>query len=304
MFGTQIHLVTFIFICFQGSLIFPSLVNYLANTNQKFRLRFFYLNFLFFLYNLTSGLFPNPEYYINEIAQNIIGFSVGICTAIFLVFYIYKEHNIKPVYFLSIRMVIYVLLADFYIAFIIPYVITFDIKFSRNFFLILPLLFILAILILTLKKLYTDYKIQKYPFYKIKIILGIIALLSLTSLPLTILILGDHQLIEHSLFNISYFVLTSFFVLRTIFLSRIDNKFNKLEGFTREKQLYNLLTDRQKEIAFLIYKNSDKTYDELAELIYIQSNTFSSHCASIFKKLQLQERNKNGLKLFMRTLYK
>lgn len=288
VFGTEIHIVTFIFLVFQGIILIPTFIAYFIKRSDGYLLRFAILNLLFFLYNLISGLVPDENIPVNRLSQDILAYSVGITCAIFYLYYVYAEHNIKPVKFLSIRTIFIALVIDFVFLFIIPYTMTNNLVLSRSIFLVIPLLIGLGAIINVFLRLFSDFKKNKNKYYKFRILSGIIAVLSIFSLPLTIVLFGDNQPIEHFCFNVGFIFLSISYVFKMRYLSNIDKSHINQSNFDK-------LTTRQKEIAYLIKKHPNKTFEELAEILFLNPKTVSSHASRIYVTLQLKSKSKKGL---------
>lgn len=301
MFGTQVNVVTFIFVLLQVSFIAPSIISFLIK-HEIDRLRFVILNLLFLSYNVVNGMVPDENLEINIISQDIVGYLTGITCVVYFVYYIYEEYNIQPLKILNLKTIIYILILDFILLFIIPYTATKNLNFSRNIFLVIPLLLAFGVIFIIFKKLLKDLKHAVNGYYRFKILAGGSAMLSVISLPFVIFTLGDNQLIEHSFFNIGFFMICISYAYRLVYDSKVNESMLKKIEHSIKINLFNNLSTRQKEIVKLICDNPEKTYNELAGIIYIQPNTFSSHATKIFQKLNLQQRNKEGLLLFFENI--
>lgn len=301
MFGTEIHLVTFLYIVFQASLIIPSILSILIQPNEKFRIRFFILNLLFLSYNITNGLFPDNRLNLNLQSQNIIGWSVGFITVVFLLFYIYQEYNIKPLKLGKMQNLIVILSISFLFLFIIPYVMTNDLGLSRILFLISTLVFVVITVYSSFMKFIKDYKKTSDSYYLFRFITGYLSVFSVICLPIIILSLGDNQPIEHGFFNFGFIFIAITYAFKMIRNNKINIKMESKNSIDKEK--YNGLTDRQKEICFLIYNNPKLNNKDLSSMIFIEAKTFSSHTTKIYDKLNLQNRSKDGLYNFLLKLY-
>lgn len=59
--GTQMHMVTFAITAFEVAALFFQVIYFLERPNDPKRLLYLILLTLFVLYNVTSGLFPDPN---------------------------------------------------------------------------------------------------------------------------------------------------------------------------------------------------------------------------------------------------
>jgi len=77
VFGTEMHLVTFIFLLLEVLMFFYQFIHYLQRPQDRGRMLYLVLLFLLITYNITGGLFPHPNIPISIITQNIIAYGSG-----------------------------------------------------------------------------------------------------------------------------------------------------------------------------------------------------------------------------------
>ncbi|CAM1358664.1 membrane hypothetical protein [Tenacibaculum sediminilitoris] len=270
MFGTQIHPITFFFILLQITISFLSFFNWLRNPKEKDRVRYIFVVISFLAYNITSGIIPDENLHFNRIAQDIIAYTVGISCAVYFLYYLYKDFKIKPVKFLSANTVLAILGLDFLFLFIIPYIITYNLNISRNLFLIIPILICFAALSNINYYLYNDFSKEQNWYYKARIFCGAFAMLSLISFPLTIIIFGDNQPIEHTVFNLGFISVSISYILKIRYLTDINARIKKQMNSSAKDKIH--INDKEKEIIYLILTNPNKTYDELVEKYFSENN--------------------------------
>ncbi len=291
MFGTEIHLITLVYASVQLVILVFQTINYMVRPNDKSRARFLLLTLAFIGYNIISGFVPDPQIAAPIIVQNIIAWIMGITTASYLLYYIYIEHSIAPLHFLNIKSIGYALLVSFVILFLIPYILTQDLNFARHLFLGLPLLLSLACLIHITYTLSKDFIASENIHYRFRIFSGGLGIISIFSLPAIILLLGDHQVIEHSAFSFGYFMIAIAYIKHHVYNSRIEYEFftqhqpDTLANITTTESpaiiAPSALSMREKEIVlFLIAGYSN---DRISEEIYISEQEVSQHIDAIFK---------------------
>lgn len=297
MFGTEIHIATFIYLSFQLFILSFQIVYFLFKPDSKSRLRFLILTLLFFLYNTISGLVPDQNIPIETLYQNIAAWTIGISTAIYFLHFIYKEHNIRPIQFLSIRNIIYSIIIAFIVLFLIPYVTTKNLSLSRNIFLVLPIFLSIACLANITFVLAKDYLAAKNLHYKFRILCGGSGMMSIVALPVIILILGDNQTVEHSAFSAGYFIISFAYLRHQIYNTKIEQDLlEKLQKEPSNKNNHNHeyivnlygLTDREKEIMLLIIIG--RNYFEISNEIYLSEDIVLKHVSNIFRKTKIQNR--------------
>ena len=281
MQGTEILITTLIYLIFQALIFSFQLIYFLFKPDDKSRLRFLILTLLFFLYNTISGLAPDQNIPVDILYQNVIAWVTGISTAIYFLYFIYNEHNIKPVRFLNIKNIIYSIILSFVILFLLPYAITENLNLSRNTFLVLPIFLAISCLINIFLFLTKDYIASKNLHYKFRILSGGLGMISIVALPLIILIFGDNQLIEHSVFSAGYFIIALAYVRHQIYNTKIEqNLLLKLQkgsidqNSLRRNYIINLygLSSVEREVMLLVIKGYN--YYKISEEITFQNKLF------------------------------
>lgn len=272
MFGTEIHPLTFFYICSFLIMLFPVLVNLHKGKYKKFHLDFLLLLICILLNNLSSGLLPDKNLPINILSQNIIAYFLGFTTIIYYFVYLSKYYNINFRNRITINQIFCVLVADLILGFIVPYTITHDLALSRKIFLIFPIILIIILIVIILKE-----KVSKYFFYeniveKYHVFTGIMGIISVVSTPIIMFTLGDNQDIEQTFFNLGFFFIAIEYFLyqKTIHATMMKDNFS--------------LTERESEILSLLILNPNITFSELGENLNISEKTVSAHMSRIYKK--------------------
>jgi signal transduction histidine kinase/DNA-binding NarL/FixJ family response regulator len=141
VFGTKMHIVTFLIIVFEMLFFFYQIVHFLSRPSDKKRLYYVILLYLLIQYNIISGLFPNPDYSLPILFQNIILFIAGIVMAMYFPYYFYKAFNLSKLKFYAYWGSICFLFIPFILFFLIPYCITQDFESSKKLLLIVGFLY-------------------------------------------------------------------------------------------------------------------------------------------------------------------
>ncbi len=102
------------------------------------RTRFLKLITLFIIYNLCSGLFPDPQYPIDVLTQNVLAYGSGIALATYYFYYLVKELNIQEDRIFNTKFLLSSLSLSFIVGFIVTYLITGDLVLSKLTFIIFP----------------------------------------------------------------------------------------------------------------------------------------------------------------------
>jgi hypothetical protein len=147
--GTQMHIVTFAITAFEVAALFFQVVYFLERPNDKSRRLYLILLVSFILYNITSGLFPDPNIPIPETIQNVIAYLIAFATSMYFVYYYYKAFDLKLLRFFATFGSIIFLFVPFIFLFVVPYFITGNLELSRKLAVVLPFLYGLAFIIAT-----------------------------------------------------------------------------------------------------------------------------------------------------------
>ncbi len=88
MYGTQMHLVTFIIICVEFIMLVLQTGRYLWRLEDKHRGRYSLLLFLLIVYDFTRGIFPDARWSISIPLQHMISYGAGFLTAAYFPFFL------------------------------------------------------------------------------------------------------------------------------------------------------------------------------------------------------------------------
>lgn len=263
---------TWFFIIIQSHLIIPSLVWAFVDLKSKSRLRFFFFNLFFFCYNLVNGAVPNAEMGIPVEVQNIIGWVVGLCLTVYYSYNLYAEYSVGL--HSRVRVVYFYLIVGFTFIFLIPYLITKDLSWCRNNFLSITMVAGMLIVYDIVKSVCIRYKSVKD---KANPLSAFIMLLSFLLFPLSIIVLGDNQVVVHLCYNLGYAANTYYFAIQIINGSPVSKNIDKL-------------TPSEKKICYLILDKPNLTFKELGVCLYKSPHTLSKQASSMYGKLHVKNK--------------
>lgn len=227
MFGTQMHIVTFVILVFQILVLFAQILFFFSRPNDKSRLRFLILIITYIFYNLFSGIYPDKQYAPSLFIQNIIAYLVGIFVSVYFVFYIYKEFDIYPFKHFDVKTLFFVLMSGFVVLFVIPYFLSGNLSLSRKIFISVPLMVSFAFLYQIGNELIKLYKKTsnslKSKYYKYRIISGYLGLFTLSLLPVIVAI-GDYQSIEQPVVNFGFIIMMSVYIIDFVHQAQQETK--------------------------------------------------------------------------------
>src|SRR5688500_12134159 len=132
VFGTEMHLITFVFLVLEVLMFFFQFIYFLSRPNDKTRLWYLILLFLLIVYNITGGLLPDKNIPIPVQIQNIIAYGCGFTMAMYFPFYFYKAWDLKKLRFHAYYGIFVFLLLPFLIFFVIIYSLTNNIDLVRK----------------------------------------------------------------------------------------------------------------------------------------------------------------------------
>ncbi|XHR95547.1 hypothetical protein ACFJIV_02240 [Mucilaginibacter sp. UC70_90] len=94
VFGTQIHIVTFLFILLETGMFIFQFFYYLFRPKDMQRKLYLILLGLMLFYNITGGLFPDPKINIPISLQMMVAYGSGFLMAAYFPFYFYKAFEL------------------------------------------------------------------------------------------------------------------------------------------------------------------------------------------------------------------
>lgn len=289
--GTQMHMVTFAITAFEVAVLFFQVVYLLERPNDKNRLLYLIMLVLFILYNVTSGLFPDPAIPIDIMMQNVIAYLIAFITSMYFVYYYYKAFDLKLLRFFATFGSLIFLFLPFACLFVIPYFITGDLALSRKLTVVIPFLYGVAFIIATTRAFIFKFRVNGYSDrIKFQLVLAAyLALLCWVTLPIVVFF-GDFQVLEHSLTNSGFLIMSIVYIRTSIYQSRKEylmllKSAQNVEQLIEENcQLYKL-TNREIEIVNEIIQG--KSYKLIAYSLNISEKTVAKHVSNIFAKVSV-----------------
>lgn len=260
VFGTQMHIVTFIFVSIEIVIFFYLIIYKLARPDDKITLLNIILIFLLITYNITGGLLPDPNMPGSFFTQEVIAYATGFITPCYFPYYVYKAFGLEKMKFHAYRGV-FLFLVISYIIFIIVFAVSDSLQTAQN-VLILPVLYALWVI-------FTLVKAIKYKYGNLltsKESKEEVAVLFLSLTPWVGLPIIDYfelgQVVEASVTNTGFLLLLALQVSRHIKQTRIEHQ-RLIES---ERQLLNWNTNLQNEV--------DKRTKELERANEQKTNNF------------------------------
>lgn len=312
--GTQMHLITFLFVCIETVILFYLLIYRLARPDDKNSWLNILLIAVLLTYNLTSGFLPDSNLPGSFYLQMSVAYFTGFMTPCYFPYYVYHAFALEKMKFHAYKGVIYFLVIP-YILFVCVFVNSGNLEHAKN-LLILPVLYAISVIITLIKAVRYKYNNQ-LSTKGAKEELGI-TFISLT--PWVVLPVIDFfnfgQSVEAATTNTGFLLLLGLQLKQHIgkikeehqrLIESEENLHNwngKLQGEVekRTKEIERLsaeerilenciryqLTTREKEIAVLICRGS--SYKQIADSLYISERTVTKHVQNIFEKVNVSNK--------------
>ena len=154
--GTQMHIVTFIFVSIEIVIFFYLLIYRLARPDDKTAYLNIILIFLLIIYNITGGLLPDENMPGSFFIQEVLAYATGFITPCYFPYYVYTAFSLKKMKFHAFKG-IYLFLAIPYLLFVIVFALTNKLEDAKD-LLILPVVYALWVIISMVKAIRYKYK--------------------------------------------------------------------------------------------------------------------------------------------------
>lgn len=221
VFGTEMHIVTFLITIFEAAMLFFAFFWFLSRPSEKPRKRYMVLLLFLIQYNLCSGFFPDESINIPVQIQLILAYFGGISVSMYFVYYIYQALELKNLKTMAVYGSIWGLLLPFIFFFILPYMLTGDLDLSRRLVVIIPFLFSMVYVYTLTKSIWPKYKTLKTKIEREEVIGLYVSVMMWATLPIIVYFDGS-QLLEHSITNTGFMIMSVVYVRSAIFKSRQD----------------------------------------------------------------------------------
>jgi signal transduction histidine kinase/DNA-binding NarL/FixJ family response regulator len=223
--NTEMHLVTFIITMFEIVMLVFQVIYFLQRPSDKSRLQFLLLLVCLIAYNVCSGLFPDEDFIIPLTVQTILAYLVGFTMSMYVVYYFYKVFDLKHLKFFATYGLILFLFLPFVFLFVVPYLLTGNSRLSAQLTVVVPFCYGLGFIYSTARALKHKFRMAKEngnliaePLYE-HAIAAYISMVCWALLPV-IVFFGDFQVLEHTVTNAGFLMMTIIYVKSAIRQSR------------------------------------------------------------------------------------
>ncbi|MES2874645.1 MAG: helix-turn-helix transcriptional regulator [Daejeonella sp.] len=289
VFGTEMLLVTFIFAVLEIVMFFYQFIHYLSRPQEKQRLYYLILLFLLIVYNITGGLFPDPEIGLPIVAQNSIAYGSGFLMASYFPYYFYKGFDLKRLRFHAIYGVLLFLILPYLIFFVIVYSINNNLDFAVKYGIIAPFCYSIVLLWAILRAIRLKYKGNRSRATFIEVVAVYLAVIPWVMMTV-IAYFNLGQLIEVICTNGGFVVITIMFISKSVTQARLE--YQQLIDLTingvrpsafQDNCTQYKLTNREIEIVQLLRQGSK--YQSIGEKLFISELTVKKHVHNVFEKV-------------------
>ncbi len=242
VFGTEMHIVTFIFVSIEIVIFFYLLIYKLARPDDNTTLLNIVLIFLLIIYNVTGGLLPDPSLPGSFFIQNALAYATGFITPCYFPYYVYKAFGLEKMRFHAYKGV-YLFLVIPYIIFVVVFAVTSNLITTQK-VLILPVLYALWVIYTLINAIKFKYgNVLSSKESKEEIAVLFLSITPWVGLPIiTYFNLG--QVVEASITNTGFLLLLALQLSRHIKQMRIEHQ-RLIES---ETQLLNWNINLQMEV--------------------------------------------------------
>ena len=295
VFGTQIHIVTAIFIGLELLMFIFQLASFFYWPNEKNRGRYLLLLFLMLLYNITGGLFPDPKINIPINIQEMIAYGTGFLMASYFPYYFYKGFDLKELRWHALFGVPLFLILPYFIFFVIVYAINGRLVIDIRYGMIVPFIYAIVLLWAIFRAIRHKYEENRNKNEYLEEIAMHFAVIPWAALAFFGLV-EESQLIEVLCTNSGIIVITVLFLIKSIGDARYElNKKTKeatIGGISQEEfmanSLYYGLTRTEILLIQRLYKGLKNS--EIAGSMFISEETVKKHIQNIFRKTSVKNR--------------
>ena len=289
--NTEMHMVTFVITSFEVIMLLFQIIYFLERKSDRKRLLYLILLIAVILYNVCSGFLPDKNLPIPIPIQNDVAYLVAFGTSMYFVWYFYKAFDLKRLRFFATYGSVFFLLLPFVLFFVLPYYLTGNLKLSRQLTVVIPFLYGVAFIVATTRAFIFKFKQREYSdsIKRQLVIAAYLALLCWVTLPV-IVFFGDFQVLEHSVTNAGFLVMTVVYVRTMIHQSRREYEILKTSSQSRDDLMTENfktygLTMRESEIVNLLRKG--QPYKIIRAELNISEKTVAKHISNIFAKVEV-----------------
>jgi DNA-binding CsgD family transcriptional regulator len=295
VWGTQIEVITAIFIGLEILMFLFQLASYFYWPGDKNRGWFLLLLFLMLLYNVTGGLFPDAKIPIALSVQEMIAYGTGFLMASYFPFYFYKAFELKALRWHALYGVPLFLALPYLIFFVIVYAINGKLDVDIRIGMFIPFCYALVLLWAMFRAIRNKYQENrnKQKYLEETAMYGAVtpwAALAFFGL------VEESQLVEALCTNTGIVIITVLFLRRSITDARFEyqKKQNEpiIDGLNHEEFIANCLHFglTRTEILIIQQVHKGKSNKDIADQLSVSEETIKKHIQNALRKTGAKNR--------------
>jgi DNA-binding CsgD family transcriptional regulator len=268
---------------------------YLFRPQDKSRLWYLILLFLFQFYNISGGLFPDPRIQISIATQEMIAYGSGFLMASYFPFYFYMAFDLKSLRWHALFGVPLFLMLPYLIFFVIVYAINHELNVDVRFGMIAPLIYAMVLIWVMyrgIRKKFIENRDKNKYIEEIAMYFAVVPWASLTFFG----VVEESQLLEVLVTNTGIVVITILFIRKSIrnarfeyqLLQNINVNRDQTEEFQQNCERYGL-TKTEIQVVEMLYQGLANK--EIADKMFISKETVKKHIYNIFRKADVKNRS-------------
>lgn len=258
--GTQMHWITFLFICIETVVLFYLTIYKFARPDDKTTVLNIVLIALLIFYNLTGGLLPDPKLPGSYFIQTSLAYATGFITPCYFPYYVYKAFRLTGLRFHAYKGVFLFLIFP-YILFVTVFAVSGSLEQAKD-ILIIPVCYALWVIFSLNKAVRAKYRNDfSNPKFREERWVLLLSLTPWVGLPI-IDFFNFGQAIEASITNVGFLGLFAFQLRQHITSIRVEHE----KVVASEQRLKSWNSTLQTEV--------EKRTKELARINEQQMNTF------------------------------
>lgn len=302
VFGTQIHVVTFIFILLEMGMFTFQFFYYLFRPQDQQRKLYLILLALMLFYNITGGLFPDHSIPIRIDIQEMIAYGSGFLTACYFPFYFYKAFDLPSLRWHAYYGVPLFLFLPYLLFFVIIYAINGNLDADIKYGMITPFVYAIVLLWVMFAAIRTKHRKERDQQKYLEEICMYGAVTPWASLAFFGFV-ESSQLVEVLFTNTGIIGITILFIWRSVMRAR--QEYERLQqlgdgasdvGVFEALCRYYKLTNREIEIALLVRQGL--SHKEISDKLFIALKTVENHIHNIYEKTSVNNKVALIKKLF------
>lgn len=295
----QMHGLTAIFIILELMILSVQLYFYLIWPYDKRRFSYLILLILLILYNLCTGLFPDPDIlWLSEPLQLMVAYGFGFLMGAYFPYYFYQGFELSALRFHVLYGTTLFLFLPYLVCFVFIYTFTGKLDFAIDYGIIIPGLYSPVLLYALIRAIVLHLRSvgdELDSFTRIEMLAVAFAVSPWVFMAL-FTYLRVAQWLEVLFANTGFVLIALLFLQQSCRFERMERRrllekdaMDEIQRADFNKTCMELgLSSREREVAMMLCQGM--TYKAIAGLLYISARTVDTHAHRIFFKLDVKNK--------------